>query len=280
MALVVAIGAVAAVPSTAGRLDGTIAYGILDADGSVYTVRPDGTGSRKVLTDAQWIELSRDGRQLAYARSYGNRGLWTADVDGTDRRRLVNPATREIQGQSHYQTWEPTWSPDGKRIAFAALWEVPLRDGLDIRTEERVVTVEVSGGALRVLADGTAPAWSPKGDLIAYTTDVGGTGYDNWNRVAVMRSDGTARRFVVRDRNAWRTELDFSPSGRKLLYLERDFERDRSRLRILDLRTGRRTTVTTQPGQSAVWAPSAGGLPTFTTRLHRPASACHRPRFT
>ena len=118
--LVVALGSLAAVPSAAARLNGLIAYGILDADGSVYTVRPDGTDSRRVLRDAQWVELSRDGRQLAYARDSGNLGLWTADTDGTDRRRVVNPATRKIEGQLGYQTWEPSWSPNSERIAFAA----------------------------------------------------------------------------------------------------------------------------------------------------------------
>ena len=133
---------------------------------------------------------------------------------------------------------------------------MPIGRGENVRSEWRVVTVKASGGDLRVLAEGAEPAWSPRGDLIAYTTDVGGTSYDDWNRLVVMRTDGTRRRFLVRNRKAWRTGLDFSPNGRKLLYLEHDFERNRSRLRVLDVRTGRRRTVIAQRGEGAVWSPS------------------------
>jgi hypothetical protein len=55
-------------------LHGTIAYGVLGTEGIVYTVRPDGTGERKVLQHAQWIELSPDDRQFAYGRHFGNDG--------------------------------------------------------------------------------------------------------------------------------------------------------------------------------------------------------------
>ena len=83
-----------------------------------------------------------------------------------------------------------------------------------------MVTLGVQGGPLRVLVEGGDPAWSAKGDVIAYTTDVGGTEFDYWNRIAVIRPDGTRRRLVLNDRRAWRSALEFSPDGRRLLLRE------------------------------------------------------------
>ena len=58
-------------------------------------------------------------------------------------------------------TWgatDPTWSPDGKRLGFSlfgSIWEVPAEGG-----EARQITASPGYHA--------HPAWSPKGDAIAF----------------------------------------------------------------------------------------------------------------
>jgi hypothetical protein len=61
----------------------------------------------------------------------------------------------------------PTWSPDGSRIAFTG-----LSAGVS-----NLFVVNVDGTGLRRLTDGRAaalhPSWSPDGKSIAYVTDIG-----------------------------------------------------------------------------------------------------------
>ncbi|WP_199515596.1 TolB family protein [Nucisporomicrobium flavum] len=84
--------------TTAGR----IAYG---RDGDIYTIRPDGSGGRRLTTtgDAGFPRWSPDGRRLAFLR----RGdVYVMRADGGGTRRLTYGA----------RTTEPAWSPDGRRI--------------------------------------------------------------------------------------------------------------------------------------------------------------------
>src|SRR5437667_6395856 len=56
----------------------------------------------------------------------------------------------------------PSWSPDGKRIAFTE-----TRPGSPPRSE--IVVVGATGGRLRTFADGAlVPRWSPDGSHVAY----------------------------------------------------------------------------------------------------------------
>jgi hypothetical protein len=135
--------------------------------------RTEAARGRRALTAAQWVQWSPGGTQLLYARDYGNRGLWRANADGTRRRQIIQPSERPIRNQTSYQTWQPTWAPDGRRVAFGALWEVSVGDGEDTRSVAGVCTVGVDGRKLRVLSEGSNPVWSPDGRWIAFTTDRG-----------------------------------------------------------------------------------------------------------
>ena len=68
------------------------------------------------------------------------------NADGSGQTRLTDNPAVDIS---------PTWSPDGKRIAFMS-----FRDGYP-----EIYVVNVDGGGLTRLtnhpAGGTAPAWSP-----------------------------------------------------------------------------------------------------------------------
>lgn len=63
------------------------------------------------------------------------------------------------------EAWQPTWSPDGRRVAFAG-----LSGGVS-----DLYVVELDGGAVQALTDDPfadlQPAWSPDGTRLAFVTD-------------------------------------------------------------------------------------------------------------
>ena len=137
--------------------------------GSLYTVREDGTnltllspsvgdgdgiGGERIAYDTS-PAVSPDGTRVAYATLRhsvwtGRLDIVTAALDGTEREQL----TQDPESQH-----EPSWSPDGARIAF--LWRgVPhtmAADGSDVRN---------LAGEMRAVSE--PPAWSPDGTRLAF----------------------------------------------------------------------------------------------------------------
>ncbi len=120
--------------------------------GAIYAVRPDGSGLRRIVADvdhgASW---SRDGKRLLFTRALD---VYVAGADGSNVRRLTRASP-----DSYY---EPTWSPDGRRIVFRSelggLY-VMRADGTGIRRITRTPS--------QARPD-LSPAWSPEGQWIVF----------------------------------------------------------------------------------------------------------------
>lgn len=115
----------------------------------------------KYVTSAQ---LSPDGKQVAYAESWvdgetdkeaEHSAIWLLTLDSGETRQLTSGTARD---------GAPTWSPDGKQIAF-----------LSTRGEKpQIYAIPVNGGEARALTSlkqgaGSGAAWSPDGKQIAFT---------------------------------------------------------------------------------------------------------------
>ncbi len=111
------------------------------------------TGKGTVLTqgdfDADHFSWSPDGRRLAYGRTRGDpkqvhcSDLWTLEVD-VDSCRLVGEPVRYSNGVA--TATMPSWSPDGRRIAFMG-----AEDGGD--PIMRLWLCELESGDIRPLGD-------------------------------------------------------------------------------------------------------------------------------
>jgi Tol biopolymer transport system component len=114
--------------------------------------------------------------------------VWTIDADGTDLRRLT---------QSPGPDFDPSWSPDGTRIAFRA-----ERSG-----EPEIWVMNADGTGKRRLTAGLSPAWSPDGSLIAFSGRAG---------LSVIRPDGSGRRVLPRTEGG--EYPSWSPDGSRIAF--------------------------------------------------------------
>lgn len=213
----------------------------------IYSIGANGRGRRALTRNvgadggAVW---SPDGRRIAFwsERLEGRqriRGLHVMRADGSGRRRLTPRYLVVAENEGGV-----AWSPDGSRITFEAAQS--LQTGIWV--------VGADGSRLRQLARGRDPAWSPRGDLIAYHGNTG---------IFVIPARGGRPRRITRSANdglhAW------SPDGRTLAFL-RNFEaRQTQVLYTVPVRAGglrriyggqRDVTITRRPD----WSPDGQRL--------------------
>jgi TolB protein len=165
--------------------------------------------------------LSASGKhdRIAFSRSApGHEGIWTMRADGSHLRRVTTRAHDVV----------PTWSPDGRHIAFTR--------NDPVHGDPEIYVVDATGGHERNVTNSHStadlmPAWSPDGKWIAYhsagVTPVPDTlKTDDWEIWAVS-PDGATKRNVTRrsaaigeigDRAAADVKPDWSRDGAWLAF--------------------------------------------------------------
>ena len=204
--------ALAAFPGTNGRIAFSTGGDGSDPSitGQIFTVRPDGTGLRRLThvpkgKHAISPSFSPDGRRIAYQSDQsGTWHIWIMNADGSGQTRLTN--------NPNVQDLNPSWSPDGSSIVFARCFPQPF--GI---LDCHIAVMSASGGAITVLTHGhwgdADPEFSPDGTRIAFDSNRRGLEAAVW----VMNANGTDLRRLT----APRLEAfwpDWSPDGSHIAF--------------------------------------------------------------
>ena len=144
----------------------------------------------------------------------GNREIYVMDADGGNQQRLTNHPDND---------WNPSWSPDGKRIVFHS-----NRDGhvhvIHGRPTSEIYVMDTDGGNPQNLTNNPgndiSPSWSPDGKRIAFSSDRDWDKGDHNSEIYVMDADGRNPQNLTNDLNA-----DYSPSwypdGKRIVFSSR-----------------------------------------------------------
>ncbi|MBW4718068.1 amidohydrolase family protein [Saccharothrix obliqua] len=134
-------------------------------------LRDLGTGADRVLAASGGAQtaprFAPDGRRVAYVDQDGV--VWVSDVATGERRQVTPPL---------FMPGRPTWSPDGRVLALAAVkpYSRRFREGTS-----QVLTVDLAGGELRyaepmpfrsiATRGDDGPVWSPDGRHLAFVVE-------------------------------------------------------------------------------------------------------------
>ena len=187
----------------------------------VGVMEADGSGQR-MLTVGLAPDWSPDGAKIAYTSPDGQ--LWVMNADGSEAKQVTRSTTSKAR---------PSWSHDGKRLAFILIGNPRSREDPKPQigivnvdgSEERLLTTEKREN-VRIAADGTrdfletahdanAPSWSPVDDRIAFWSGI----ENRYGQIWVIRADGTGSKQLTDDpthRNS--DDPSWSPDGQKILF--------------------------------------------------------------
>lgn len=223
-----------------------LTFHVYGADGRPGAVLQPPPGS--ILMGSE--EWSPDGSQIVAVVS----------VAGFHRIALFNPASGvgELVGPAELAADEPSWSPDGRSIAYRAGSDGGTDTAIEILDPASGTARRVTGTLPGWIGTWSRPAWSPDGATLAFEVEnTTGMAIGIW---AVALGDGTVRRLTPPDLAG--LQPMWSPDGRWLEFAR--FSRLGSSSCAADLfamrSDGSRIRELVQNGWPAGWSPDGSWL--------------------
>ena len=236
----------------------------------IYVMNPDGTGQRLLVSlprGAMFPNFSHNGNHLCFQSQTNSvatgprRDIYMMHVDGTG---LTNLTSEAAPGQlgTEGDNLRCDWSPKGNAIAFTSNRHDPDAPALAQNQEIYVINADGPGVPERLTyAEGSDanPAWSPKGDKIAFESNRSGL-----PEIWVMNADGsdpvrlthTESFTQPRARSINVTKPTSSPKGDRIAFHRRvtEVEGDAGHLQVYTINVDgsdlRQITFTPDPGFS------------------------------
>ena len=238
--LMVCVDALAQIAFSSNRTGNFEIY-VMDANG----------GNQRRLTNYRHTDgspsWSPDSRRIAFTSTrdgtFGIRGpdfeICVMDADGTNQRNLTN---------NLHQETDPTWSPDGKHIAYASTidrnFEIYVMD-TDGRNRRRLT----NSGDVRI--HDWEPSWSPDSKRIAFTSNRDGN-----KEIYVMDADGSNQRRLTNsgDAHIHNWEPSWSPDGKRIAFTS---DRDENKeIYVMNTDGGQQRNCTKDMhGDNPSWSP-------------------------
>jgi eukaryotic-like serine/threonine-protein kinase len=182
----------------------TIAYARVNDSGiwNVWDVPALGGTPRRLILNAADPAWSPDSRSLAYENMADN-ALWISGASGENAHQVAGTA------ESEWFDAEPRFSPDGRKIAFAAR-------NSDGGPYGELAVADLDSGKTRLLTHDNAlalsPAWAPDGRSIYFASSRGGT-VNVWK----IGADGSGLQQITAGEGD-DAELDVSADGKRIVF--------------------------------------------------------------